>query len=367
MKIPQTHSQTIVVVGGCGVVGSKIASILARRNPGMKILIGGRSIEKAMATASMIKNAQGVTFDVDDPLSLYRLHVRPDLVIVAVNDLQDATLRAAIKAGIAIVDITRWTDRVRDLEAIVAEAKPEAPVIAGSSWMACIPGALTLSAVAGLDSVDSIDMSVLYAMKDVSGGNSVEYMDRLTAPFSVMREGKMAISVPYTEGRTVQFKNNYKTTVYRFDSPDQHVLPRLADAGSVAMRIAFDDKATTFIFWLIIRSGLWDLFGGERFKSLRRRLLHNPGPGAPHLVRVDVTGKRAGCKLQRTLHVTDNEGQSHLTAVGAVLQTEWVLGLNGFSAPGNGLHYGEQMGPESVLTNALAAEGVQISSLEVLV
>ncbi len=367
MKIPQTHSQTIVVVGGCGVVGSKIASILARRNPGMKILIGGRSIEKAMATASMIKNAQGVTFDVDDPLSLYRLHVRPDLVIVAVNDLQDATLRAAIKAGIAIVDITRWTDRVRDLEAIVAEAKPESPVIAGSSWMACIPGALTLVAAAGMDSVDSIDMSVLYAMKDVSGGNSVEYMDRLTAPFSVMREGKMAISVPYTEGRTVQFKNNYKTTVYRFDSPDQHVLPRLADAGSVAMRIAFDDKATTFIFWLIIRSGLWDLFGGERFKSLRRRLLHNPGPGAPHLVRVDVTGKRAGCKLQRTLHVTDNEGQSHLTAVGAVLQTEWVLGLNGFSAPGNGLHYGEQMGPESVLTNALAAEGVQISSLEVLV
>jgi saccharopine dehydrogenase-like NADP-dependent oxidoreductase len=367
MKIPQTHSQTIVVVGGYGVVGSKIANILARRNPGMRILIGGRSIENATATASTIKNAQGVTFDVDDPLSLYRLPVRPDLVIVAVNDLQDATLRAAIKAGIAIVDITRWTDRVRDLEAIVAEAKPEAPVIAGSSWMACIPGALTLSAVAGLDSVDSIDMSVLYAMKDVSGGNSVEYMDRLTAPFPVLREGKMAIAVPYTEGRTVKFENHYQTTVYRFDSPDQHVLPRLADAGSVAMRIAFDDKATTFIFWLIIRSGLWNLFGGDRFKSLRRRLLHNPGPGAPHRVRVDVAGKRAGCKLQRTLHVTDNEGQSHLTAVGAVLQTEWVLGLNGFSAPGNGLHYGEQMGPEAVLTDALAAEGVQISSLEVLV
>jgi hypothetical protein len=366
MNTQQIYSQTILVVGGYGVVGSRIANILARRNPDMRILLGGRSMTKAIAAASAIKNAQGVLFDVDDPISLSRLHVRPDLVIVAVNDLKDATLRAAIVAGIAIVDITRWTERVRDLEVIVADLKPKSPVIAGSSWMACIPGALTLSAVAGLESIDSIDMSVLYAMKDVSGGNSVEYMDRLTTHFPVMREGKTAIAVPYTEGRKIRFDNNYQTTVYRFDSPDQHVLPRLTGARSVASRIAFDDKATTFIFWLIIRSGLWNLLSGKRFQSFRRGLMHNPGPGAPHLVRVDVVGKRAGCKLHRTLHITDKEGQSHLTAVGAVLQTEWALGLNEFSAPGDGLHFGERMGPETVLSKALAAEGVQSSTNEVL-
>lgn len=365
MNIQKNHSQSILVIGGYGVVGSRIAKILARRNPGIRILLGGRSIEKAMDAASAIKNSQGVLFDVDDPLSLSRLDVHPDLVIVAVNDLKDTTLRAAIKAGIAIVDITRWTDRVRELEVIVADLKPKSTVIAGSSWMACIPGALTLAVVAGMDSVDSIDMGVLYAMKDVSGGNSVEYMDRLTVPFPVIREGKAAIAVPYTEGRKIRFENNYQTTAYRFDSPDQHVLPRLTSARSVASRIAFDDKATTFIFWLIIRSGLWDLFSGERFKSLRRSLMHNPGPGAPHLVRVDVVGKRAGRKLHRIFHITDNEGQSHLTAVGAVLQTEWALGLNGFSAPGGGLHYGERMGPEAVLNHSLAAEGVQSSTQEV--
>jgi saccharopine dehydrogenase-like NADP-dependent oxidoreductase len=317
-----------------------------------------------MAMASTLNNAHGVRFDVDDPASLSRLSARPDLVIVAVNDLKDVTLRAAIKAGIAIVDITRWTDRVRDLEAIVAEAKPVSPVIAGSSWMACVPGALTLSAAAGLDSIDSIDMSVLYAMKDVSGGDSVEYMDRLTAPFPVTREGKQAIAIPYTEGRKVRFANNLQATVYRFDSPDQHILPRLTGAGSVANRIAFDDKTTTFIFWLIIRSGLWNLLSRSRFKSLRRSLMHNPGPGAPHLVRVDVVGKGAGSKLHRTLHVTDKESQAHMTAVGTAMQAEWVLGLNGFSAPGDGLHYGERMGPEAALNKALAGEGVHVSTHE---
>lgn len=364
MDIPQTHSQTILVVGGYGVVGSRIAKILDRRNTAVRILLGGRSIDKATALASTLKKAQGVEFDVDDPGSLSRLPVQPDVVIVAVNDLKNVTLHAAIKAGIAIMDITRWTDRVRDLEAIAAAEKPRSPVIVGSSWMACIPGALTLSAATELDSIDSIDISVLYAMKDISGSNSVDYMDRLTAPFPVIRDGKEAVAIPYTEGRKVKFENNYRASVYRFDSPDQHILPHLTGAGSVAARIAFDSKASTFVFWLIIRSGLWGLLSGKRFKSLRHSLMHKPGPGAPHLVRVDMVGRRAGRKVRRTLHVTDPEGQSHMTAVGAVLQAEWVLGLNGFVAPGGGLLYGESMGRDTVMRKTLWLEGVQCGTHE---
>ena len=360
----ENHPQTILVVGGYGIVGSRIAKILDRRNPQARVLLGGRSIDKAKALASQFSQAQGVAFDVDDPASLSRLPQRPDVIIVAVNDLHDVTLHAAIKAGISLIDVTRWTERVRDLEAIVAAARPQSSVVAGSSWMACVPGALTLAEAALLDQVDSIDISVLYAMKDVSGGNSVEYMDRLATPFPVLREGRQAVAIPYTEKRKVRFDNGVQASVYRFDSPDQHILPRLTGAGSVAARIAFDDKATTWIFWLIIRSGLWDLFSGERFKSLRRGLLHNPGAGAPHRVRVDLVGVRGGHKLRRTLHVVDGEGQSHMTAVGAVLQAEWVLGLNGFEAPGGGLHYGESMGPLPMLRSALAAEGVQSHALE---
>lgn len=359
------NSKTILIAGGYGVVGSRIAKILDRRNPDIRILLGGRSLDKAQTLARTLRNATGVRFDVDDPSCLAQLAERPDVVIVAVNDLKDITLNAAIRDGIALIDVTRWTERVRDLEAIVADARPKSTVVSGSCWMACVPGALTLAEAGKLDSVDAIDISVLYALKDISGDNSVEYMDRLTAPFPVQRDGLRAVAIPYTEGRKVSFDDGQQATVYRFDSPDQHVLPRLTGAKSVAARIAFDDKATTWVFWLIIRSGLWDMFSGERFKSLRRGLMHNPGKGAPHRVCISVTGRRGGRKLRRTLHVVDDESQSHMTAVGAVLQAEWVLGLNGFVSPGGGLQYGEQMGPLPVLLDALVKEGVRSRSEEI--
>jgi saccharopine dehydrogenase-like NADP-dependent oxidoreductase len=354
----------ILIVGGYGIVGTQIAGILRRRNPEVRIVIGGRSIDKARRLADALTNAEGVAFDVDDPASLSRLAVLPSLIIVAANDLKDATLQAAILAGVPLIDITRWTERVRDLEAAVAVGRPTAAIVQGSSWMACVPGALTQAAARGLDAVESIDISILYALKDISGDNSVEYMDRLTTPFPVTRDGKPGIAIPYTEARQARFANGYQTQVYRFDSPDQHILPRLVGARSVAARIAFDDKTTMTVFWMIIRSGLWNLLSGARFKSIRRAMLHNPGPGAPHHVRVDIAGRRRGKAAHMTLHISDAESQSHMTAVGAALQAEWVLGLNGFSAPGPGLHYGESMGPQPILREALAVEGIQVEHHE---
>ena len=350
----------ILIAGGYGVVGTQIAAILRRRNPDLRIVIGGRSLEKARALARTLADAEGAVFDIDDPASLGRLAVRPDLVIVAANDMHNVTLKAAIAAGVPLVDITRWTERVRQLEAIAASAESTPTLVQGSSWMACVPGAVTRAAAAGFSAIESIDFGILYALKDSAGDNSVEYMDRLTSPFPVVRDGKPAIAIPYTEPRLTRFANGYQTTVYRFDSPDQHILPRLTGAASVAARIAFDDKATMAVFWLIIRSGLWNLLSGERFTKLRRGLLHNPGPGAPHLVRVDIVGQRAGKPGHLTLNVTDPHSQSHMTAVGAVLQAEWALGLNGFAAPGPGLHYGENMGPAPVLREALASVGIRV-------
>lgn len=319
--------------------------------------MGARSKRRG-ALAEQLGNAEGVRFDIDDPESLARLPEQPQLILVAVNDLHDVTLHAAISAGIALVDITRWTSRVRDLEAICSRSTLRAPVVQGSAWMACIPGALARAAAASLDDVDSIDISILYALKDKSGDNSAEYMDRLTAPFPVMRDGQSATAVPFAESRRVTFANGHTAKVYRFDTPDQHILPSRAGAKSVAAFIAFDDKMTMTVFWLIVRSGLWDLMSGERFTKLRRGLLHNPGPGAPHHVRVDVIGTSGGIAVHRTIQITDAAGQTHLTAVGAALQVESVMGLNGFAGAALGVGYGEEIAPSATLNAALESQGV---------
>ncbi len=352
----------VLIAGGYGVVGEQIARILRKRNPQMALTIAGRTLSKAQQLAGELGDATGAVFDVDEPGDFERLPSRPDIAIVSVNDLTDATFRTALRSGIGLVDITRWTSRVRDAEAIVAkEGSPRAPMILGSSWMACVPGALAWSAAREMTSVDSIDMSILYSLRDKSGGDSVEYMDRLHLPFPVVRDGKPAMARPYTEARRVTFPDGIRAAVYRFDSPDQHILPILTGAKSVAARMAFDSRSATVSLMFLVRSGLWGLLGGNRFRSLRRGLLHNPGPGAPHCVEVDIKGSGPGGRTNRVIRIVDPLGQTHMTAVGGVLQAEWALGLNGFATPGPGLHYGESIGPEGTLSKALAEELVKVS------
>ena len=117
-------------------------------------------------------------------------------------------------------------------------------------------------------------------------------------------------------------------------------------------------------FWFVVRSGLWDLMSGERFTKLWRGLLHNPGPGAPHHVRVDVAGTSGGKPMRRTIQITDPAGQAHLTAVGAALQAEWALGLNGCCALRPGLHYGEDIAPIGALRSALAQASVEVTETD---
>jgi len=351
----------VLIVGGYGVVGAQVAAILRRRNPSLPLMIGGRTIDKAHRLAANLGNATGVHFDIDDAASIARLPEQPGLIVVAVNDLRDVTLRAAVDAGIALVDITRWTARVRDLEAICAAGTLRAPVAQASAWMACLPGALARSAAADLESVDSIDIAILYALKDKSGDDSVEYMDRLSVPFPVTRNGRPETAVPFQESRKTTFANDYAATVYRFDTPDQHILAKLTGAQNVGAYIAFDDRTTTTLLRLLVRSGIWRLLSGERFTKLRRGLLHNPGPGAAHHVRVDVAGSSGGRRVQRTIQISDAAGQTHLTAVGAALQVEWLLGRNGFVGAGNGMLYGEQIGPDTALRAALEQENVLVA------
>ena len=169
-RTPSTSSP-VLIVGGYGVVGAQVAAILRARNPSLPLMIAGRSPDKAAALAATLGSATGVRFDVDDPDSLGRLPVPPGLVLVVVNDLRDVTLKACIAAGIALVDVTRWTARVRDLETICTAGTLRAPVVQASAWMAGIPGALARASAASLEAVESIDISILYALKDKSGAS----------------------------------------------------------------------------------------------------------------------------------------------------------------------------------------------------
>ena len=320
------------------MVGSQVAAAVRAAHPELRLLIAGRSAEKAARAAEQLGDAEGVALDVSRPEPLGTL--RPAAVIAVVNDPHDHLLRDALRLGVPLLDITRWTERVRAAAAVVTAAAPTAPVLLSSGWMAGIISAIAAGLARDLARVDEIDISVLYALQDKAGPDSAEYMDRLATPFEVTIDGRLQRVRPLGDGRSVAFPDGKTAKVYRFDTPDQLTLPETTGARTAAARIGFDSATTTGLLVALVRSGGWRLISGDRFTALRRKLLYNPGPGAGHQVVLDLTGADAGGRPAHVrATVSDPLGQTHLTAVAALVQLDRLLGLDGAPPPEPGLSY----------------------------
>ena len=104
------------------------------------------------------------------------------------------------------------------------------------------------------------------------------------------------------------------------------VTPALATgARDVGVRIGFDKGNALGTMRRLVRLGLWDLL--MRIPGMSVIAATKPGEGAPHEIFIEVTGKKGSKSVERRATIIDPEGQSHLTALGAVHALERVAGL----------------------------------------
>lgn len=328
----------ILIAGGYGVVGQQLAILIRQCHPDLPFIIAGRNLAKAEALAHELGHASVLQFDVEQPNPLQG--AQPRAVVAVVNDPHDYLLMDAVHNGIPYLDVTRWPERLRESISRLSTETMSASVMFTSGWMGGIAAVMAVAAARTLQKTERIDISVLFSLKDKSGPNSVEYMDRLAMPFETLTDGQPQQVFPYTDSRRVKFPGGYTTPVYRFDTPDQLTLPHATGAKTVATRIAFDDIFSTQLLRVLIRSGVWELISGDRFTQLRQSLLYNPGSGASHEIDVAVDGSDTnGFSKTVTTTIVDPQGQTHLTALGALIQLERLLGLDGANPPEPGIVY----------------------------
>lgn len=363
-----SEARSVAIVGGYGVVGSQIASLLAARDPEIELLIAGRDTARAAALADTLPRAQAMALDLNDRDPLRGLPRPPELVLCAANDQHDNLLRACVDRGIALIDITRWTARIQDaLRTLPATSGAQAPVVLASSWMASVPATLAAHAARDMPRVTSVEIDILYALADRAGPDSVAYLDRLATPFEAMVNGLWSRRRPFVESARVAFDGAGRARTYRLDTPDQMTLPAITGAGSVTARIAFDDPWATGSLAFLVRSGIWRLVSGPRFAGLRRRMLYNPGEGGHHRVRIRLSGRDAqGVDRVREVALDDPAGQTHLTAVGAVIQIERLLGLRGHerATVPMGAQYAEAVTDGALALETLRSCGVGVSGVD---
>ncbi|MDO8423826.1 MAG: hypothetical protein Q7S99_16865 [Parvibaculum sp.] len=314
----------ILLAGGYGVVGAQVARILRARHPDVEILVGGRRLSEATQLADEISNATGVVIDATAPQPLKQID-RLDAVGVFIHETDDHMLHEAARRGIAYMDITRGWDALARALAVGALYDLTAPLLFSSHWMAGGPAIISRGLADGLDSVQSVDMSILYYTGDKMGPDSASAGEGMSLDFTTRSGGHWQRVGPLSDDRLITFPSGAMRRVYRMNMGDM-VTPALATgARDVGVRLGFDKGNALGSMRRLVRLGLWDLL--MRIPGMSAIAATKPGKGAPHEIVIEVAGQKDGSAVMRRATIIDPQGQSHLTALGAVYALERVAGL----------------------------------------
>lgn len=112
-----------IIVLGCGKIGSVIARDLAESMEGAKVVAADIDQRRAEEVASSIKNATGVTVDATDYTGLVETLKGFNLAIGALpGDYGYQALKAAVEAGVSMVDVSFTPENPLELDKAAKEA-----------------------------------------------------------------------------------------------------------------------------------------------------------------------------------------------------------------------------------------------------
>jgi hypothetical protein len=71
------------------------------------------------------------------------------------------------------IDVTRWTTRFKEAIIRISGEKITQPIIFSSAWMAGTAALLTKKVSEQFSIIDTIDIDILFSLKDKAGPNSI--------------------------------------------------------------------------------------------------------------------------------------------------------------------------------------------------
>jgi saccharopine dehydrogenase-like NADP-dependent oxidoreductase len=167
----------ILITGGYGTVGCRVAADLASDYPD-RVVVAGRNTEKATRLAAELGHGvRGRRGDVGDPGSVEATLDGVGVVMSCIDQPEPHLLRAVIGRGLAYTDIAPHLMTRRPTEAMKAEAARSGAWIVLGAGLA--PGILSLLARLGADrvgAVEKVEVGVLLSVGDAYGPASRAYL-----------------------------------------------------------------------------------------------------------------------------------------------------------------------------------------------
>jgi saccharopine dehydrogenase (NAD+, L-lysine-forming) len=287
----------ILIAGGYGVVGSRIAAALALDFPG-RVVVAGRDAERATAASSVIGHgSRGRVLDVHDPASIAAALDDVACVVSCIDQPQRGLLHAAIERGLSYTDITpHLTElgRGRAYEQLDATARTSGSrVLLGAGLVPGISNVMVGALADTLGGADTIETSLLLVSSDVAGPASFDYfLQELTMSFDLRVGDADRPTRPFSDPRVVDFPAPIgQRAAYLFPFSDQVLYPRTLGAHTVLSRLALDPPRLARLLALLVRTHAARLVAQPRVRRTlaERRRDHAPGADARFALRVDVT------------------------------------------------------------------------------
>ena len=248
----------ILVAGGCGVVGRRIAARLAPVFPG-RVVIAGRDEHKAAALCRELgERSRARRIDVDEPASVASALDGVGTVVACVAQRKLHLLRAAIARGAAYTDIAPRLAFWQGAEAMTAEARRTgARVVLGAGLSPGISNMMAQKLAKSVGRVDRIETAILLSLGDEYGPDSLHHvLEAVTEPFSVMEDGVPHEALPFSQGRRTEFPEPLGSrTAYLFPWSDVVYYPKTLGARTALGRFALEPAWATRVVALLVRAG----------------------------------------------------------------------------------------------------------------
>jgi hypothetical protein len=303
----------ILLIGGTGALGRKIAEGLRARHPGVSITIAARDQTRARKFADDLGNAEATPIDLGHA-ALGLEGRRFSIVIAAFKDHAHRSFRFAQDRGVPYIALSEAAFEIAPLVAMHAH-RPETPLALIGHMHGGLPAMIALALSRRVASLDSITLGAVFDPDDPLPPGAEQDMAR------IMKAGPPPLAL--------------------VDGHWQWLQP---EAMRPIRRTGWEDTPAEAV-GLTDTLGLWAPTGARSVRLDMAVAPTAPGDnGKPgHEVMIEITGHAQYGVITRRWMVTDPDGNVAFGAKGLVLAAERLLGLDGKPAAGAGLYFVETL------------------------
>lgn len=248
----------ILVVGGYGVVGTRIAAHLAARFPG-RVVIAGRDEQRAASTCRALGHGtRPCRIDVNDHASIGPALENVGTVMTCVAQRELHLLRMSIARGVAYTDIAPRLAFWQGADELSEEAqKTGARILLGAGLSPGISNMMAKKLGVSLCRVERIETAILLSLGDEYGPDSLKHVfEAVKQPYSVLENGRRREALPFSEGKRVPFPEPLgPRTAYLFPWSDVVSYPKTLGAQTAVGRFALDPPWAGLLVSLLVRAG----------------------------------------------------------------------------------------------------------------